>query len=139
MNISDRDRKFLWSRAGKRCSYDYGGKKCNVSLLKYVDGRLTAIGDECSIVGETPKDTRYIDAFPERITYYNLILMCKEHHKLIDSDPNVYTIKMLHAMKDAHEAEVEQETKKDAHTPPVRTNDDEIIKAVKRAQREAGV
>jgi hypothetical protein len=136
MNISDRDRKYLWTRAGSTCSYDYGGNKCNAKLLTHVNGRLHAIGDECSIVGETPKDARYVDAFPERITYYNLILMCKEHHKLIDSDPNVYTIKMLHAMKDAHEAEVERETKKDAHTPPVSTNDDEIIKAVKRAQRE---
>ncbi|MFA5375586.1 MAG: hypothetical protein WC455_07515 [Dehalococcoidia bacterium] len=139
MNISDRDRKFLWTRAGNRCSYSYRGKKCNIKLLTHVNGRLTAIGDECYIVGETPKDSRYVDAFPQRITYYNLILLCKEHHTLIDSDPNIYTVKMLHEMKDAHEAEVEKETKKDAHTPPVRTNDDEIIKAVKRAQREAGM
>jgi len=139
MNISDRDRKFLWTRAGSRCSYNYGGKKCSAKLLTHIDGRLTATGDECCIVGETLKDARYIDAFPERFTYYNLILMCKEHHKLTDSDPKVYTVKMLHEMKDKHEAAVEKEAKKDAYTPPVRANDDELIKAVKRAQREAGI
>ena len=138
MNISDRDRKYLWGRAGNRCSYNYRGKKCNAKLLTHVNGMLHATGDECYIVGETPKDTRYVDAFPQRITYYNLILLCKEHHALIDSDPDTYTVKMLHEMKDAHEAEVEKETKKDAYTPPVRANDDEVIKAVKRAQKEAG-
>ena len=137
MNISDRDRKQLWLRAGSRCSYDYGGIKCNAKLLTHVNGRLTATGDECYIVGETPKDPRYVDAFPQRITYYNSILLCKKHHKLIDSDPNVYTVKELHEMKDMHEVAVEQESKKDAHTPPVRTNDDELLKAIKRAQREA--
>jgi len=138
MNISDRDRKFLWSRAGNRCSYNYRGKKCNAKLLTHVNGRLTALGDECYIVGETDKDPRYVDAFPQRITYYNLILLCKEHHKLIDGDANVYTIKMLHDMKDAHEAEVEQEATKDTHKPPARINEEELIRAVKRAQKEAG-
>jgi len=138
MNISDRDRKLLWTRAGSSCSYDYGGKRCNAKLLTYVNGMLHAIGDECCIVGETQKDARYVDAFPERFTYYNLILMCKEHHKLIDSDSKVYTAKMLHEMKDRHEAIIEQETKKDAYTPPTRANDDEIVKAVKRALKEAG-
>lgn len=137
--MSDRDRKFLWSRAGNRCSYNFKGKKCNAKLLQYIGGRLSALGDECYIVGETDKDPRYVDAFPQRITYYNTILLCKEHHKLIDSDTNIYTVKMLHEMKDNHEAVVEQESGKDTHKPPVRTNDDELIKAVKRAQREAGV
>jgi hypothetical protein len=138
MNISDRDRKYLWGRAGNCCSYSYRGKKCNAKLLTHVNGVLHAIGDECYIVGETPKDPRYVDAFPQRITYYNLILLCKEHHALIDSDPDIYTVKMLHEMKDNHEAEVEKEARKDANTPPVRANDDEVIKAIKRAQKEAG-
>ena len=135
MNISDRDRIQLWSRAGSRCSYSYRGKKCGAKLLTYIDGRLTATGDECYIVGETPNDPRYVDAFPKRITYYNSILLCREHHRLIDDEPDIYTVKMLHEMKDAHEAEEEQTARKDAHTPPARTNDDELIKAIKRAQK----
>lgn len=138
MNISDRDRKYLWTRAGSRCSYDYGGIKCSAKLLIHIDGRLTATGDECYIVGETPKDPRYVDAFPQRITYYNSILLCKKHHQLVDSDPDTYTVKVLHEMKDAHEAAVEQEGRKDPHKPPARTNDDELLKAIRRAQREAG-
>ncbi|MFA5367499.1 MAG: hypothetical protein WC333_06440 [Dehalococcoidia bacterium] len=138
MNISDRDRKLLWTRAGSRCSYSYRGKKCGAKLLTYIDGRLTALGDECYIVGETPNDPRYVDAFPQRITYYNSILLCKEHHRLIDSDLETYTVKTLHEMKDAHESEVEKESRKDTHTPPARTNDDELLKAIRRAQKEAG-
>lgn len=138
MNMSDRDRKFLWSRAGNRCSYNYRGKKCNVELLKYVSGKLTALGEECHIVGETEKAPRYVDAFPERTSYYNAILLCKEHHKVIDENADIYTVKALHEMKDNHEAEVEQEAKKDTHKPPVRIKDEDLIKAVKRSQREVG-
>ena len=41
-------------------------------------------------------------------------------------------------MKDRHEAAVEQKTKKDNYTPPVRANEYEIVKAVKRALKETG-
>jgi hypothetical protein len=137
MNISDRDRISLWTRADSRCSYDYGGIKCNAKLLTYVDGRLTATGDECYIVGETPKDPRYVDAFPKRITYYNSILLCRKHHQLIDSDPETFNVKVLHEMKDEHEAAVEQEARKDPHKPPARVNEGELLKAIRRAQKEA--
>jgi hypothetical protein len=138
MNMSDRDRKFLWSRAGNRCSYNFKGKKCNVELLKYVGGKLTALGEECHIVGETEKAPRYVDAFPERTTYYNAILLCKEHHKVIDENADVYTVKALHEMKNTHEEAVEQSAKQDTNKPPLKIKDEEFLKAVKRSQREAG-
>jgi len=139
MNMSDRDRKFLWSRAGNRCSYNFKSEKCNVELLKYVNGNLTALGEECHIVGETEKAPRYVAAFSERMTYYNMILLCKEHHKIIDENADVHTVKSLHEMKDQHEEAVEQAAKQDPNKPPLKINDEEFLKAVKRSQRTAEI
>ena len=139
MFMSDRDRKSLWSRAANRCSYNFNGEKCNIDLLKYVNANLTALGDECFIVGETEKDPRYIEGFPERITYWNAILLCKEHHKLIDSDPKVYTEKVLHEMRDNHEAAVMQTIKEDPNRPPLKVSDAELLSALKRSQKTSEI
>ncbi len=139
MYMSDRDRKSLWSRAGNRCSYNFKGEQCNAEILKYVNGNLTALGDECYIVGETEKDPRYVEGFPERITYWNAILLCKEHHKRIDSDAKVYTVKVLHEMRDSHEEAVIQARKEDLNKPPLKVSDDELLRALKRSQKTAEI
>lgn len=33
----------------------------------------------------------------------NIMVMCREHHKLIDDNPNTFTIEALHEMKEEHE------------------------------------
>lgn len=38
----------------------------------------------------------------------NLMLMCAEHHKLIDDCPEIYTVEMLKKMKEKHEKKVEE-------------------------------
>jgi hypothetical protein len=43
----------------------------------------------------------------ERDSYPNLILLCLEHHKIVDDDPGHWTVERLHEMKAAHEAAVE--------------------------------
>ena len=40
--------------------------------------------------------------YEERNKYDNLILMCKVHHKIIDDQPNTYTVEVLKSMKAAH-------------------------------------
>lgn len=44
----------------------------------------------------------------ERNRADNLILLCNNHHQLIDSQSQTYTVERLHAMKEAHEQWVEK-------------------------------
>lgn len=52
-------------------------------------------------------DTKQTDQ--ERHAFDNLILMCARHSKVIDSEPNFYTVKKLEQFKSAHEQSIENE------------------------------
>jgi hypothetical protein len=65
------------------------------------------------IKGEKPSSARY-DANmtdDERNAYHNLILLCPTCHKLIDDQPNTYTVEGLHRIKEEHEAWIVNSTK----------------------------
>lgn len=91
----------LWGRAANRCAF------CRRELV--LDATETddeaIIGDECHIVAHEQDGPR--GEFPleqeQRDKYDNLLLLCKIHHKLIDDQPNTYTIDSLREMKAAHE------------------------------------
>ena len=36
----------------------------------------------------------------------NLLLLCRDHHKLVDNKPEIYTVEKLRAMKIKHEREI---------------------------------
>ena len=108
MNLSDRDRKALWTKSGNRCAYNVDSETCDTELVRVDNGKYIVLGEECHIVGEKPKAARYIEDYPQCETYYNAILMCGVHHKLIDDNPDLYTIDGLHAMKDRHEKAIQQ-------------------------------
>ena len=95
MNLSDRDRKALWTKSGNRCAYNVDSETCNTELVRADNGNYTVLGEECHIVGEKIKAARYIEDYPQRETYHNAILMCGVHHKLIDDNPDIYTIEGL--------------------------------------------
>jgi hypothetical protein len=138
MNLSDRDRKILWSKAGNRCSYSFDGETCNTELIKYDNGKLIVLGEECHIVGEKPGAARYIEDYPERETYNNAILMCGIHHKIVDDNKDVYTIEILRGMKDSHEETVQQ-SKQNNTLQPLIIKDAEFLTVVEKAQRAVGM
>jgi hypothetical protein len=110
MGLSDRDEKMLWAKAGNRCSYRYGDEICN-ELLFFDDGRKAVNkGDECHIVGDKPGAARYVDDYPDKDTYSNRILMCRNHHKVIDDNEDVYTVEVLQNMKASHEEAIAKAT-----------------------------
>jgi len=138
MDLSYRDRKILWSKAGNRCSYSFDGETCNTELVKLDSGKYVVLGEECHIVGEKPKAARYIGDYPKRETYYNAILMCRIHHKIIDDNADVYTIEILHGMKDSHE-ETTQQAIQDRTLQPLIIKDSEFLTIVEKAQRAVGM
>ena len=101
MAISDKTRKILWGRSGNRCAI------CRQELVMDANDldEESVIGDECHIVARKPTGTRGDSplSLRERDRYENLILLCKIHHKLIDDQPNIFTVERLKDIKRRHE------------------------------------
>lgn len=138
MGLSRRDRRMLWARAGNRCSYRRGDEICN-ELLVFKDGAtLVNSGEECHIVGEKPGAARYVDDYPERDTYANRILMCRNHHKVVDDNEDIYTVEMLQKMKASHEEEIVGATE-EGRMERVVIQDAQFKTVVERARRVVGM
>lgn len=103
MSISSRTHKMLWGRAGNRCAVP----DCRIELV--MDASETddesLIGEECHIIARRPDGPRGDASYPEdKINRYeNLILICRNHHKLIDDQFATYPVAKLREMKSVHE------------------------------------
>lgn len=69
------------------------------------------LGQMCHIVAEAPSGPRGQHQLPlaERNAYPNLILLCAEHHIIIDSDPASWPVERLLRVKKDHEKWVEDQ------------------------------
>jgi len=92
------DIKVLFARSGNRCAFP----KCSAAI---VDGE-TLLGEVAHIKGAKPGSPRFDpnQSPDERHAYPNLILLCANHHTVVDSDEEAYTVERLQRMKAAHEA-----------------------------------
>jgi hypothetical protein len=66
----------------------------------------TIIGEVCHISAASPNGPRYDpqQSPAERHGFDNLILLCANHHLVIDDDPEAYTVERLRKMKANHES-----------------------------------
>ena len=111
--IKDVDRKLLWARSGDECAFP----GCTQRLTVAPDGtenvtssRPVVLGEEAHIVGEEDDGPRGDASVPigERNAYPNLILLCPNHHTLIDKDHGThFSVDQLLKMKSDHEILVE--------------------------------
>lgn len=96
MTITSKDIKHLWARAGGRCSI------CDQDLTK-------TGGDVAHIVARQPDGPRGdAELSPEeRDAYDNLILLCPDHHRLIDLvEPEKWPAERLRQAKAAQEERI---------------------------------
>lgn len=105
MTISDKDIKILWGKAAGRCSI------CRDTLFHAADNPsdTTLIGENCHIVAEKqdgPRGQSNLNS-SDRNRYPNLILLCRNHHKIIDDDETTYSIEVLYQIKTDHELWIE--------------------------------
>jgi hypothetical protein len=97
MPLSDTTIKRLFAKSGNRCAFP----DCQV----HISEEKTIIGQVCHIEADKPGGPRYNSAQTdeERQAFENLILMCANHHKVIDSNPETYTVARLKEIKASHE------------------------------------
>lgn len=119
MSISDRTRKILWARAAGRCSFP----DCELELTSLSNSTRnsqppeTIIGEEAHIIAQNLGGTRGNINIEEnqKDLYSNLILLCRNHHRIVDDPSNNYTTTMLHDMKQKHENKIELSLNKSQH------------------------
>src|SRR5579871_2377933 len=85
--------KRLFARCGNRCAFP----KCPVQIF---DGKVL-FGEACHIKGAKPGSARYDpnQTPEERHSYENLIVMCGNHHGVIDADEESYTVERIQKLK----------------------------------------
>lgn len=103
MSISLKTHKMLWGRSGNRCSMP-DCRKILVIESAGIDNE-SLIGEECHIIAKKQDGPRGKSdlSLEERNEYKNLILLCRVHHKIIDDQPNKYTVDKLYLIKENHE------------------------------------
>jgi hypothetical protein len=96
--------KRLFALSGNRCAFP----GCPNSLF---DQKGIFIADVCHIAGDKPGAKRHDPTQTEarRQSFNKLIVLCANHHRVIDSDEVTYTRPALRKMKQAHEASATEE------------------------------
>lgn len=99
MAISSSVRKMLWAKSGNKCAF------CEKELVKTQFGLPIICGEECHIVSQKPNGPRHRN-LENYDAIDNLILLCQEHHKMIDDNPNKFNEKFLKDLKAKHETKL---------------------------------
>lgn len=107
MTPSKKDLRLLFQRSGNRCAFP----TCTKTLVypaTSLDG-LVALSEVAHIVAQKPDGPRgdYPLPLDQRDAYDNLILLCEEHHHIVDAQKYTYTVERLRQMKMDHEGLVE--------------------------------
>ncbi|GIV76289.1 MAG: hypothetical protein KatS3mg050_0683 [Litorilinea sp.] len=110
MAPSTKDLRILYQKSGNRCAFP----KCTKSLTydETPSGSPTALSEVAHIVAQSPDGPRgsYPMPLEERDGYHNLILLCEEHHHVVDHNWPSYPVEMLRRWKAAHEQAMSQAT-----------------------------
>lgn len=109
MAVTQKSMKILWANAAGRCAFP--GCQCRLCTDEAAKAAPYTIGQMAHICGEKPSASRYdaSQSDKQRDDYSNLILLCPNHHTLIDKPENLkrYSVEVLHKIKLDHERYVD--------------------------------
>jgi hypothetical protein len=99
--------KRLYALSGNRCAFP----GCEIRLTDQVapGEPPTNLGKIAHIVGLGRQGPRADSTIPikDLNRVENLLLLCGVHHDLVDANPRIYSVEVLAACKDNHEARIE--------------------------------
>lgn len=89
--------KRLFAQSGNKCAFP----RCPSPII----AGKTIVGEICHITAQRVGGPRYDpeQTATARHAYENLILLCSNHHVVVDDDPEAYTVDRLIKMKSDHE------------------------------------
>lgn len=103
MAINQKDIKLLWGLAACRCAFP----DCRALLTQThdINKNYCSIGEQAHIIAREKNGPRGDSLLSdlERDSYENLILLCPNHHTIIDKEPTKFTVDKLKTIKKNHE------------------------------------
>jgi tetratricopeptide (TPR) repeat protein len=93
------DSNWLWVRSRGTCAHP----DCSARLVHLEGGRLITQGQRAHIRSDVAGGPRFDPAHPNPDSFENLILLCRDHHNVIDSDAERYPVELLEEWKRTHE------------------------------------
>ncbi len=110
MSIPTREQRILQQKSGNVCAFEDCRRVLTVEMEPGSPDVL--LGEMAHIVAESPDGERGGDPLPldQRNLHSNLILLCNNHHQIIDDPGNAayYTVERLRGIKEKHERWVQQ-------------------------------
>lgn len=95
---SSKVRLQLFTYSSNQCAFP----DCEAPVFE----EATNVGEVCHINANKPGGSRYDETMSdeERNAIENLVLLCREHHKIVDDNPDKYDAGWLRRIKAQHEA-----------------------------------
>jgi len=109
-NIPEKIKIRLWGKAAGRCQYDGCNKPLWLDSLTKAEFNTAYIAH---IIADSPDGPRGSEKLSKKLSkdISNLMLMCDEHHRLIDKeDVEGHSVEILHRMKRKHEERIQLQT-----------------------------
>ena len=106
---STKTQRHLFALSGNRCAFP----DCQTRLVDRAN--KSNVGEVCHIKGDKPSSPRYDhnQSDSDRHGPDNLVIMCNVHHKIIDDNPEKYSVEYLTELKQKHESRQEGKEKVD--------------------------
>jgi tetratricopeptide (TPR) repeat protein len=94
------DCNLLWASSRGVCAHP----ECDRPLLEFDGGRWTTLGEIAHIRAHSPEGPRFDVSWTGSVdSYDNCLLLCRDHHRLIDSNADAYPVETLLEWKHQHE------------------------------------
>jgi hypothetical protein len=110
MSVTPPINRLVWVKAGALCAFDGCRKRLVADAM--IGDPEAAIGKVAHIVGHSensgPRSDKPVPG-GDRDGIGNLMLLCANHHEVIDRQINTYTVARLVGMKEAHERWVREQ------------------------------
>jgi len=118
-NIPDKEVKTLIALSGGVCAFPGCPKRLVEPGNK--DDDAAFLGEMAHVVADSRQGPRGDSPMSdeERDKHTNLLLLCGDHHKIIDSQPRTYSVSVLRRIKEDHEGRIHRATSGPTLTPSI--------------------